>query len=310
MKFHLNYQPNKAKFDISHKSNLTFIGSCFSENISNLLKNDGFNIYSNPFGITYNPISIFEQLNLLNETQLFTRDFFIENNGMFYSYFSHSCIYEKSEEKLIETLNNLKSTFIEKLHQTDYLFITLGSAYYYTLNNKVVANCHKQPNTNFEKYIFKLSDSEFINNVIQALVKVNPKIKLIFTVSPVIHIKDGIEENYLSKSTLRLLIEQICSEFNQCFYFPAYELVNADLRDYRFYKEDLAHPNQMAIEYIYSKFKYCYFNEETIKISNEINNFSKLCSHKILNKKLEKQHDEKIIETKRMLQSKYPFITL
>ena len=88
------------------------------------------------------------------------------------------------------------------------------------------------------------------------------KIKLIFTVSPVIHIKDGIEENYLSKSTLRLLIEQICSEFNQCFYFPAYELVNADLRDYRFYKEDLIHPNQQAIQYIWEKFGNAYFSEE------------------------------------------------
>ena len=302
--------PNKAEFNISHKNNLVFIGSCFSDNISELLKLDGFNVYSNPFGITYNPISIFEQLNLLTKKQQFTSDFFIESNGLFYSYFSHSSIHENSKEKLIETLNKIKSTFIEKLVQTDYLFITLGSAYYYTLNNKVVANCHKQPNTSFEKNIFKLSDFDFIKNVIQALVKVNPKIKLIFTVSPVIHIKDGIEENFLSKSTLRLFIEQICNEFNHCYYFPAFELVNSDLRDYRFYKEDLAHPNQLAIDYIYSKFKHCYFNEETIKISNEINNFSKLCAHKILNKELEKQHEKKITDVKHSLKLKYPFITL
>lgn len=310
MKFHLNYQPQKTDFEISHSNNLIFIGSCFSENISELLKLDGFKVYTNPFGITYNPISIFEQIDLLEEKQPLTNDFCVRANGLFYNYFSHSSIHENTEEKLIEKLKQIKSTFIEKLNQTDFLFITFGSAFYYTLNNKVVANCHKQPNTIFKKNSLKLSNSEFIINSIRTLLKVNPKIKLIFTISPVLHLKDGVEENFLSKSTLRLLIEQICNEFNQCYYFPAFELVNSDLRDYRFYKEDLAHPNQTAINYIYNKFKHCYFSEETLNISNEINYYSKLCAHKVLNKELELLHKEKINSTKRALQLKYPYLSL
>lgn len=311
MNFHLNYEPKKPDFDLSHQSQLLLIGSCFSTNISTLLLEEGFKVDANPFGITYNPLSIFEQLQCIVDNEEFNPNLYLNSAEGSCHYQTHSSIKGENQEKLASILKEKVNRFHQKLKTTDCLIITLGSAFYYSLNNSVVANCHKQPSKNFKKELFNLNDLTKISSVISSIKDLNPKLRILFTVSPVLHLKDGLEENFLSKSTLRLLIEMLINKFPAfCNYFPSYELVNSDLRDYRFYKEDLAHPTDQAIDYVYTKFKSTYCSSETLKITKEVLIFSKLSQHKILNPAGKDLHLKRIESLKQDLIAKYPFLIL
>jgi hypothetical protein len=208
---------------------------------------------------------------------------FLQRDHRYYSYQHHSSINASSEVELIKNINKINHECHAFLKSCQYLFITFGSAYYYrhkTLN-RIVANCHKQSANTFEK---QLTKPEEIVQEYQSLIKklnaFNPVLKIIFTVSPVKHLKDGVIENNLSKSTLLIAVHQLVSENTDCFYFPAYELVNDDLRDYRFYKEDLAHPNQQAIDYVWDKFSDCYFSDRTKDLNEQIYNLHLAMTHR------------------------------
>jgi hypothetical protein len=311
MNFHLNYLPPKLEFELTHQSNLLLIGSCFSTNISKLLQEDGFMVDVNPFGVTYNPISIFQQLEYIKNCSEYDQKLFLKTTDGVFHYQAHSSINSDNEENLNFFINQIIKKFNQKLKRSDYLIITFGSAYYYTLNDTAVANCHKQPSKLFQKKLFELNDITQFANYIAAIKEFNPNLKIIFTVSPVLHLKDGLEENFISKSTLRLLIEMLVKKFPSfCYYFPSYELVNFDLRDYRFYKDDLAHPNDQAIDYVYDKFKTVCCSIETLKIAKEINSLSKLKQHIVLNPAGKNLHLKKIEALTRELVRKYPYLNL
>lgn len=285
MRFHLNYTPVKSAFQIDHSHSSLLIGSCFSENIGEKLIDRKFNIISNPNGNLFNPFSIQTSLLALIENTKTNPIHLLQRDHHYFSYQHHSSVNALSETELIENINKVNHkchTFLKSAH---FLFITFGTAFYYHHKslNCIVANCHKQSADTFEKRLAKPEEIvQEYERLIKKLNTFNPALKIIFTVSPVKHLKDGVIENNLSKSTLILALHQLVSGNSNCSYFPAYELVNDDLRDYRFYKEDLAHPNQQAIDYVWDKFSDCYFSDSTNTLNEQIYKLHLAMTHRIM----------------------------
>jgi hypothetical protein len=299
---------------ISIRKPLLVIGSCFAENIGTLLQEQLFDVKINPFGIVYNPLSIIQQLNYILQNKYFTSAELFEKEGLFYSWQHHGSFAGIDKD---ETLQNINTQITEAHHlliHSEWLVITLGSAYYYSLSDgQIVSNCHKVPAAQFEKKI--ASRPQIIQEfqvVFDQLKQINPNIKVLFNVSPVRYLRDGLTENTISKSILHLAINEIVSQNKNCFYFPSYEIVIDELRDYRFYKADMVHPNEMAIAYIYEKFGAALFDEETKIITKEVQQFNAFLNHKILNNSEEAiaQYLLKRNEMRNILLEKYPFLKI
>lgn len=309
MKFRTEINITKFDFNITHRSSLLAIGSCFVENIGGLLKDYRFNININPFGIIFNPHSIAKILsNALDDKLNFNTDF-IERDGVFYGYDFHSKFNGKSKKALLTKINSTNKKTSQSLLRANVLMLTFGTAWVYKqkTSTQVVANCHKVPQQHFTK---ELLDVEHLKKIYTTLFKDilsrNPTLKIILTVSPVRHLKDGFVENNQSKSVLLLLCNYLVDAFPyQIFYFPAYEIVMDDLRDYRFYNEDLIHPNQQAINYIFEKFTSAFFNENAKEILPKIKQLNALKCHQFLNANEQqiKQHQTKIIELEKSINS-------
>ena len=313
MKFHLNFNPNKADIPIKHHHKLICIGSCFTENIGNWLADLKYQCLINPNGIIFNPASICQSINHALDSNAIQEETFLLREHQYFSYLHHSKIKAASAEELKSTIAQTNTQMKDRLSDADFLFITLGSAYAYHHKKLgiIVANCHKQNQAEFEKKLLTVNEIvQGFKNCIEAIQKLNPKIKCIFTVSPVKHLKDGIIENNRSKATLLLAVHQLTEALNQCDYFPAYELVNDDLRDYRFYKSDLAHPNQQAIAYIQEKFADCYFDEPTKKLIHEITKLINYLNHKNLHGQAmaDENQDSYIQQQKALIKQLYPEI--
>lgn len=315
MKFHLNFSPSISDIKIKHESKIEMIGSCFSEHIGQKLMDLKFDIDTNPFGIIFNPISIAKLLNRIHFKTYFNQDDVFEHQNLWFCYECHSSIYANSREELLLQLNKKIDSLHEASKKWDFLFITLGSAYHYTLLSKkaTVANCHKLPQHLFEKKLAVLSElNSMYSELIQNLVSSNPKLNIVISVSPVKHIRDGIIENNLSKSTLLLLCNHISKQHANCCYFPSYELVNDDLRDYRFYEQDMAHPNKQAIQYVWEKFSDCYFEKNTIELNEQLASVQQAFHHKVLKADSEEFKNFKLSMHKKCLtiQSKHSNIDL
>jgi hypothetical protein len=283
MKFHLNYTPRPSESKITHHHSILLTGSCFSENIGKLLSDYKYKTLTNPSGILYNPVSILNMLNTgMNEIGV-DYNFIINRGDQYLSFLHHSSVSAASKKELSEKINAITRSTTEFLKEADFLIITLGTAFvYYHRDLKIfVANCHKLPQTDFEKRLMQVDDIvSSYRKFLKKLHDFNPRLKVIFTVSPVKHLRDGVEENNISKATLLLSISKIIEGNNYCSYFPAFELVNDDLRDYRFYKEDLAHPNEIAINYVWEKFSECYFDSETGEVNRLITQLRQAMNHR------------------------------
>jgi len=280
----------KTEHSINHNEQLFLIGSCFSENIFSKFIAHKFKAIANPFGIIYNPISIASFLTRTIQNNLFSIDDIDFYNEQYFNFEQHTSLNSNSKNEHLKKLNDIVITTHQYLKTTDYLFITFGTAFVYEHieNKKIVANCHKIPNTQFEKK--RLSTKQILDafsNIINGVNAFNPNCKIIFTVSPVRHWKDGVIENQRSKATLHLAIDYLQHQFSQASYFPSYEIVMDDLRDYRFFEKDMLHPNEQAIEYIWQKFSSCYFDEETNKLNQTIEALLNQFNHKPFNKNSE-----------------------
>lgn len=286
MKFRTEIDIPKAEFTISHKDKLVMMGSCFAENISSKMSEAGFNVDVNPFGILYNPISITNGLSdLLNRREYVEDDLFVSRD-VYHSFSHHGRFSGTDKATVLSVMNKQLKASKAFLQRADYLIITFGTAKVYRLysNGRVVSNCHKLP-ANFFTYSM-LSVGEIVQawlDIIQKLRDGNPQLKIIFTVSPIRHWKDGAHENQISKSTLLLAINELIRWNDGLYYFPSYEIVLDDLRDYRFYKEDMVHPNSQAIEYIWQKFSDTYFNEKTKSVIKEWMSIQQALNHKPFN---------------------------
>lgn len=272
---------------IDHESTVCLIGSCFSDNIGALLARDGFDVFINPLGTLYSPASISHSLtNLLKNKKTYSQADTIERDGRYCSLDFHSSFSASSPQELSDLLNHRCDALRKDLPRVRTAIITLGSVRHFlypcgeTLN--VAANCHKLPNSFFTEASSTLEQTETqLRNIIHLLRGVNPKMHLIFTVSPVRH-KADLHLDRLSKSTLLLAVEKMICEFDDIHYFPAYEIVNDDLRDYRFYAADMLHPSEVAVEYIYSIFSQTYFTPETIKQAASCRAATLLAAHRPL----------------------------
>ncbi len=275
-----------SKYKLSHKSNLLLAGSCFASNIGTRLAENKFNISINPFGVLYNPLSIATMLTrVINET-LFDAQSpeLFEHNGKWHSILHHGDFSRNSKEELLNVINKSIEDNHKRAKECDTVIITFGTAYAYTRNNDniVVGNCHKLPANTFTRRL--LGIEEIVNTtsmVIEQFKEINPNIRFIFTVSPIRHLRDGAHGNQKSKATLLLAIDRINSLYpDNTTYFPAYEIVLDELRDYRFYADDMVHPSPVAIEYIWECFGNCYFNEDTKKLNEEIETVARAIAHR------------------------------
>jgi lysophospholipase L1-like esterase len=277
---------------ISYNSKIFLFGSCFSENIGSKIEYFKFENTINPFGILFHPIAI-EMLitNIVNEKIYTEKDIFFHNER-WHCYEAHSELSNPSKEDLLLKLNAAISTANTQLKEVSHVIITLGTSWAYRLieNDTVVANCHKVPQKKFLKELLLIDE---ITNSLEAIItlikSVNNNIEIIFTVSPVRHLKDGFVENMRSKSHLLSAIHQVIAPRDHTHYFPSYEIMMDDLRDYRFYSSDMIHPNETAINYIWEAFKTVWIHEKSTDLMSEIDTIQKGLSHRPFNKN-SKQH--------------------
>lgn len=253
---------NRHKISLSDQ--ILTIGSCFSDTIGNQLASSKINTSVNPFGIQYNPHSIHKTLSYALSRQPVPNDTFVNRNGLFFNYDFHSDV---SSTDLISLQLRLEKQIMEAnvfIENAQWVFLTYGTALVYERidTNDIVSNCHKMPQSLFRKHLLtqkKILDS--FGEVYEQLKIANPNIRLILTVSPVRHLKETIEMNSVSKSILRVACQTITEQHEDVSYFPSYEVMMDDLRDYRFYKADMIHPNEVAEKYIWEKFSDTYFDD-------------------------------------------------
>lgn len=265
MKFRTEVDIKPKPDSVSYKTEILSMGSCFADEIGQRLHDLGFSINVNPAGIIFNPVSIADFFKYTPGEKL-NDELIVEREGMFYHHGFHSKVSAPTEARLKRQIEEILNLVNSKLLNGNLLLITYGTAWVYrhVKSNQLVANCHKVPQKEFSKELLSLEDlKEMYADLFEKLTKVNSSLKIMLTVSPVRHIKDGVHENNLSKSVLFLLTDFLVKKFDQVNYFPAYELIVDDLRDYRFYKEDLIHPTKQAVDYVFEKFGDTYFSEKT-----------------------------------------------
>ena len=327
MQFRTILEPHKAAFDLNYHTPILTVGSCFAENIGNRLSDLRFPININPFGILFNPISVADCLNYLMTETIFTENDIFENNGLWHSWLHHGRFSSPEKDKILRGVNDSLLEARQFFKTANRLIITLGTANVFVENtsNKVVANCHKVSlsmpkallwrGTPTEQYFNKkrLSVTEIVESLSIVFSKIktqNTDMQVIITVSPIRHIRDGLLENQRSKATLLLAIEEIMKQFPNIHYFPAYEIVMDDLRDYRFYEADMIHPNSQAIAYIWQFFSETFFLNETKIIAEEVRKVNLMQQHRPLHPDTEgyKQFVDNLKKRTGDLEKKYPYL--
>ncbi|MDO8367560.1 MAG: GSCFA domain-containing protein [Saprospiraceae bacterium] len=281
--------PTNAPFQISHADQLLLAGSCFSEHIGARLSECKFNNLINPFGIVYNPISMAMSLDrIIAGNQPFGDEELFENAGLWHSWDHHGRFSKPDKNEALQGINAAYHESVEHLKKTNFLLLTLGTSDVFTLleTGKVVANNHKMPAALFASR--RLSVAEIVEHTVSVLQKIKtaahtgaaPQFKVILTVSPVRHMRNGLIENQRSKAALILACEAICAQLDYAHYFPAYELLLDDLRDYRFYAADMLHPSEVAVDYVWQFFSDTYFSENTRRLNERIGKIRAAAQHR------------------------------
>ena len=306
MKFRTEINLTDSPIKIGLNDHLFSIGSCFSTEMSDLLKAGQLKTYNNPFGTLFNPFSINNAVKKLHDSKNYAEEDLVSYNDTFLSLDHHTSFNARFAHQTLDKINTNIELGNQFLRDTKWVIITYGTSYIYEFlpKKKYAANCHKIPAKYFEKKF--LSHLELTDSIYETIINLkdicNHNVQILFTVSPVRHTKDGIVENSLSKSKLITAIHEILPQFENCFYLPSYEILMDDLRDYRFYKEDLIHPNNQAVQYIWEKFGNAYFSDETKSFITENFKIVKALEHKVADKKDPKYMEfldkikEKIVE--------------
>ncbi len=299
---------------IDYKSKVLLLGSCFSENIGNKLAYYKFQSSQNPYGILFHPKAIGQLIKNAIDKKKFTKNDVFYHNEQWHCFETHSLLSNSNQEELLKNLNeNTKDTF-NNIKEATHLIITLGTAWTYKHinSNKTVANCHKVSQKEFSKKLLSVDEiTTTLHNITSLIKTVNKNITILFTVSPVRHIKDGFTENKRSKSHLLAGIHQFLDTKNtNAFYFPSYEIMMDELRDYRFYKEDMIHPNKTAVNYIWERFTNTWISDEGLKTMQKVEEIQRGLSHKPFNPNSEAHQKfiEKLNKKKETLLQVFPFI--
>lgn len=308
--FHLDFSIPKSSVYIQHGDGIVLQGSCFSDEISTHLRAAGHSVSKASFGTVFHPTML--AINLLNCFEENINERIFQREDIFFSWDCSSTVFASSEEELLEKLSVTRNQLKQDLSAAKLLVVTFGSAWGYELveTNELVANCHKLPQSNFQKFLS--SPYEMVQDwmlVIDKLKELNPALQIVFTVSPVRHIKDGLVENNLSKARLIEVVQQLSIEEN-CHYFPSYELLMDVLRDYRFYASDKIHPSEEAVEFIWEKFQETYFSDETRALNETVRGLRKSMEHKSLHgvTKAQLNHEENVNRKLEELLLKHPEI--
>ena len=252
MKFRTEIEIAPLAEGLEHDAKIFALGSCFAENISERLAKAKFSVTTNHFGVLFNPLSIANAIERLDATRAFAVCDIEAGRENFFSFDAHSSLDGKSQTEAFANLNRAVAQGSKALHEADWVILTFGTAWIYEKGGRVVANCHKQPASQFSRR--RLSVAEIIERYDALFEGVLRDKKVLFTVSPVRHIGDGLQENSVSKATLRLAVEELVAKHENAHYFPSYEILIDDLRDYRYYGEDLAHPSKVAVDYVWERF--------------------------------------------------------
>lgn len=313
MDFRLEFTPKPFNVKINHQQNLLLIGSCFTEQIGTKLASHKFSVLDNPNGILFNPISITKCISSYIDNKQYSESDLFYQNECWNSWEHHSRFSHPDKNICLKGINESQSVAHDFFKKADWLLITLGSAFVYQLDNDtVVANCHKVPTDKFVKKL--LSVKEVFTNLQKMFDKAltfNPAIKIILTISPVRHLRDGFIENNRSKATLIQAVHELVDKNSNCFYFPAYELIIDDLRDYRFFAEDMVHPNYAATNYVWEKFIATCIDEPSQQLMKEIAVIVAAKNHKPFNPT--SQQHKKFLQTNleklKKLQQQFPYIS-
>lgn len=275
----------KSPKTISHQDSILLMGSCFTNHIADRLKFHLFNVLSNPFGVLYNPASIEQSIAIIKEKRTITpNDFFVEED-IYKSFLFHSHFSNVHLEPMLEEINHSMLRTHDFLSNSKWVFITFGTAYVYEHkeSGNIVANCHKQPSHMFHHRMLSVEEaSEKIKKIYRYIIDLSPEATVVFTVSPVRHLKQGASLNQVSKSTLLLAIYHSLSECHQAHYFPSYEIFMDELRDYRFFSNDMLHPSDLGIEHVWNKFSTVYFDKQTLELNKQIKEIQTALEHRPL----------------------------
>jgi len=311
--FRTTIKTKKQEQSIDYNSKILLLGSCFTEHISQKLDYFKFDTLTNPFGILFNTSALQKAVLDCINNKVYTETDLTQNNGLWHSFAHHSQFSSPDAVKTLTAINtsiNTANTFIKT---ASHIIITLGTAWVYTHNDsgKIVANCHKVPQKQFTKSLQSMAQiSADLEGMYKALKSVNKKATIIFTVSPVRHLRNGFEENMLSKAHLIVAVQEHISRHKDSFYIPAYEIMMDDLRDYRFYEADMIHPNPTAINYIWQYFKNSWLSDKVFTIMNDIDAIQKDLKHRPFNKnsELHKKFEENLNKKIITLTAIYPKI--
>lgn len=288
MENHMNFQTSVelpvGLPPIRHTDHILLMGSCFAENIGALLSDAKFQLELNPFGILYNPLSISSALReIATKKEYMEKDLFAYR-GLWHSPMHHGFFSASTPEETLQHINMRLQQAHQTLQKLDWLMLTFGTAYIYEQKEtgKVVSNCHKLPENSFNRRLLPVDEIvDEYTSLITGLAARNPNLKILFTVSPIRHIRDGMHANQLSKSTLLLAIDRLQQLFPQhVFYFPSYEIVLDELRDYRFYADDMLHPSPLAIHYLWKRFSETFFSADTKQVMEEVEDIRRDLAHK------------------------------
>jgi hypothetical protein len=325
MDFMVNLDVKKLTRPISYRNKILLVGSCFTEHIGNTLDELKFPVLQNPNGILFDPASVCKSLVSYTENKKYSEDDLFCQNEIWHSWQHHSRFSNTNRAEAIRIINESQQRAHDFLKQADWIIVTLGSSFSYRLSSiaedakatggrglgEAVANCHRAPAQWFNKHLLEIDEIvSMLDNCYHRLMQFNPNLNILFTVSPVRHIRDGVVENNRSKARLIESVHHMVNKFDRLNYFPAYELVIDVLRDYRFYDADLAHPNYMATEFVLKRFAEACIDDDSQQLMQEVRKIVIARKHKAFqpgttaHRQFLAAHLEKV----KTLQEKYPFL--
>ncbi|MCM8538798.1 MAG: GSCFA domain-containing protein [Lentisphaeraceae bacterium] len=309
MKFRTEIELKKELL-LEPENSILALGSCFADRIGERFSNKGLNVLSNPFGVIYNPVSMYKTLLCSVKGEGVLGDW-EENNGQFANLMYHGNFNADSEEDGFKKAITAHQQVKESVSKSTMMVLTWGTAYAYedVESGEVVCNCHRFPSSRFRRRLLGVDEIVFVwAELLNKCFALNPNLKVVLTVSPVRHVRDSLVKNNLSKSVLHVALHKLMDKFDKLHYFPSFEIMMDDLRDYRFYDENLVQPNEQAVTYIVSKFSQFCFTQSLVDYWNEAEELEKLLSHKIKGTGEESQKFEQKREQKlSIFLKKYPF---
>ena len=324
----VNIPPKKT---IDHNSRIVMLGSCFAENIGKKLIDCGFNVVMNPMGILYNPISIHSALERIIDGREFTEDELFYHNGLWASFMHHGSFSHADKTETLKMINERLHEGHEQLKNATHLIITFGSAEVYEKDGNVVSNCHKLPSRHFTHRLLSIDEitdiycppaleqrdenlaTQYCPTVLGGRAEGGrgQELSTIFTISPVRYLGEGAHHGQINKATLLLATDKICQKTG-ANYFPSYEIMMDELRDYRYYAADMIHPSEIAIEYIFERFAETYLTDEAIRTAEEVQKIKKSLAHRPLHPESEEyeKFKKKLSQQIEAITKKYPTIKL